>query len=41
MRNVLLDKLADGLGPIIVSVKNADVILNKSSHKRILPEILL
>jgi nitrate reductase NapAB chaperone NapD len=36
----LSNKITDGLGSVVVGVKDPDVIVNKTSHKRIFPEIL-
>lgn len=38
--NILSDEFADGLGTVVVGVEHADVIVDESPHKRVLPEIL-
>lgn len=34
-----LNKVTDGLWPVVVGVKDPDVVVNEASHKRIFPKI--
>jgi|688.fasta_scaffold2027709_1 hypothetical protein len=38
--DVLSNKVTDGLGSVVVGVKDPDVIVNETTHKRIFTEIL-
>ncbi len=38
--DILSDEFADGLGTVVVGIEHADVIVDESPHKRVLPEIL-
>lgn len=35
-----MNKVTDGLWPVVVGVKDPDVVVNEASHKRIFPKIL-
>ena len=38
--DALSNKVADGLGPVVVGVEDPDVVVNEPAHKGIFPEIL-